>query len=89
MPKKRLIVGILFLLLSLVVIGIYIWGLLLANAVEDMFAYNDVTPTKSNNLFAQLAPLGAAISGAIALWLLLGPLTQRLLSKIRGDRRNR
>lgn len=89
MSKKRVFLGILFLCIGLGAFGIYIWGLLLAAAVEGMFSSTGVAATESTNLFALLVPLGATLSVAIALWLLLGPSTRRLFSSLRRGGRDR
>lgn len=86
MSKKRVFFGILLLLLGLVAFGIYIWGLLLAAAAEGMFSSTGVESTESTNLLALIVPLVATLSVAIALWLLLGPLAQKILSSIRRRR---
>jgi hypothetical protein len=89
MSRKRIFLGVLFLLIGLLVLGIYVWGLILTSAVEGMLSATGAPATTSNNLFGQFAPVGAGISLTIALWLLVGPSVRKLLSSTRRGRSDR
>lgn len=89
MSRRRLVCGILFLCIGIGILAIYVWGMLLTAAVDGMLSATGKAATKSTNLFAQLAPAGTIIFVAIALWLLLGPSTQKLFTSLRRGRRDR
>jgi uncharacterized membrane protein YphA (DoxX/SURF4 family) len=89
MSRKRIVFGILFLIVGLGIFGFYVWGVFMASAVEGMFSTIGAPATTSYNIFGRLAPAAAVISLAIALWLLLGPATRKLLSSMRRGRSDR
>jgi hypothetical protein len=82
MTKKRAFVGILCLVASALIFIYYIWGMLLTEAAEGMFASTDMPVEKSSNYLAHLLPPAAVLFLAIAIWLLVGPIARKLIMSI-------
>lgn len=87
MTRKRAVIGVFCLAISVIIFCYYIWGMLLTEAVEGMFIATDMPFEESSNYLGYILPLASLLFLAIAFWLLLGPFLRKVFSDRRGDGR--